>query len=530
MTFGVDFGTSNSVVARWDGQTTRVVPVDSANVPAQWRLPEFEQLFPSVLGVRRLQNTLSFGWDAKTASAEPVDAVKRMLGTRAADRSVALAEANDDHLGQSHVWIGNENYSSTVAAAALFHRMRAGAEEQLLDLSEAVVTVPANATGGARYRTRAAARLAGIKVKALINEPTAAALSYAYDVPGEGRFLVFDWGGGTIDVTILEYSDGTFEEQASRGIAALGGLELDEALAALILDKLGETPQGLLPAERRRWRREVELTKIALAQGRPEVLFDSPRLQRPVPVSQREFRQTVAPLIDRALEPVERVLKDLAFDPEDIDSVLLVGGTSQLPQVRQALGGVFKPDRIVDSRLCPPMTAVARGAAIFAAALDGILPDTDIVLAASYDLGVAFEAGARKGFRPIIRRRQTLTAGGESTFTPAVPYADSVTVELVEGEVGYPADSDRAFPLARIRVPLPQPERDPSENRIKIKFRYDRSGLLKFTAIHERTGRELARKEVDSFGADGTPLEHGLDTDFARFLSRTTIPFPQPTG
>jgi molecular chaperone DnaK (HSP70) len=112
--------------------------------------------------------------------------------------------------------------------------MKEGVSAQLLDLSDAVVTVPANATGGARYRTRAAAALGGVRVRALLNEPTAAAISYARDVPIPGRFLVFDWGGGTIDVTVLEYDDGLFEEQTSRGITALGGLEFDNALAKLI--------------------------------------------------------------------------------------------------------------------------------------------------------------------------------------------------------------------------------------------------------------------------------------------------------
>ncbi|MBK3586671.1 Hsp70 family protein [Streptomyces sp. MBT57] len=153
MSFGIDFGTSNSVVARWNGHTAEVVPIDGDNLPALWRQPEFDQIFPSVVSVRDLQRTLCFGWAAKTATNEPLDAVKRMLGTRSgADRPDGSDELEVlPQLEEHHVWIGGEPFHSTAAAASLFSRMREGAAEQLLELTEAVVTVPANATGGARY-------------------------------------------------------------------------------------------------------------------------------------------------------------------------------------------------------------------------------------------------------------------------------------------------------------------------------------------------------------------------------------------
>ncbi|MGK5497918.1 Hsp70 family protein [Streptomyces sp. URMC 125] len=525
MAFGVDFGTSNSVVARWNGYRTEVLPIDSANVPAQWREPEFEQLFPSVLSVRELQRTLSFGWAAK-ASNDPVDAVKRMLGTRPAAKDEEPADDALPHLEEPNVWIGGEPYRSTAAAGALFERMRSGVRESLLDMSEAVVTVPANATGGARYRTRAAARLAGIRVKALINEPTAAAISYAHEVPDDGRFLVFDWGGGTIDVTVLELADGLFEEQASRGIAALGGLEFDEALASLVLKKIGQAPENLSPRERKRWRRDVELTKIALSRpGTKDALVDLPTLREPVLITQEEYTEAIRPLISRAMEPVEQCLEDLRIDPSEIDTVLMIGGTSQIPQVREELSSVMPADRILPSKLCKPMTAVARGAAIFAAALDGKLEKTDISLVTSYDLGAAFDAGPRKGFIPIIPRNSTLRAEGEKTFQPNTPHARWLTVEVIEGEEGYSADSDRAFPLTTLKFPLPRAEEDPSSNRVRISFRYDRNGILKVKAVHEKSGTVLQEEEIDSFGPDGTPLQEGLDRELARLISHINEPF-----
>jgi molecular chaperone DnaK (HSP70) len=541
MSFGIDFGTSNSVVARWNGRTAEVVPIDSDSLPALWRQPEFEQIFPSVLAVRDLQRTLCFGWEAKTGASEPLDAVKRMLGTRSGAEQDGGLDDEDvlPHLEEHHVWVGGEAFPSTAAAAALFSRMRDSTASHLLDLTEAVVTVPANATGGARFRTRAAASLGGIKVKALLNEPTAAAISYAYDYPVPGRFLVFDWGGGTIDVTVLTYEDGLFEEETSRGISALGGLEFDEVLAKLILRRLGRTPEGLSRAERRQWRRYVELTKISLshvpAGGR--VLFEPPATERsgrdqgPVAISEAEYRSAISPLIGHAMKPVEQALKDLGIVPDDIDTVLLIGGTSQIPQVRTELGAVFGHERIIDPRLCRPMTAVARGAAIYAAALNGELHDADdFSLVTSYDLGTAVSAGQQRGFRPIIRRNATLPAEGTSTFQPSAPGATSVRVEIIEGESGHAADSDRSFPLATIDVPLPTAERDPSHNRIEIRFRYNESGILRFTARHAVTGATLSEREIDSFGPDGTPLQEGVEDGLTRLLAHTVRPFPLPTA
>ncbi|MFF4829395.1 Hsp70 family protein [Streptomyces sp. NPDC001312] len=524
MTFGIDFGTSNSVVARSDGAHTETLPIDSHGIPAQWRQPEFEELFPSVLAVRDLQRTLCFGWAAKTAPGEPVDAVKRMLGTRSA--GAQEGDTGAPALEEHHVWLGGEPFRTTAAAAALFAQMKTAAQRSFLDLSEAVVTVPANATGGARYRTRAAARLAGIKVKALLNEPTAAAVSYTNDINFPGRFLIFDWGGGTIDVTVLYYDGKYFEELSSRGIAALGGLEFDEALARIFLAKLGQVPEHLSPEEGNRWRRDVELTKIALSRrDAAEVPFDIPALGRTLTVTRAEYLASVSPLIERAMQPLEQALDDAGIAPGGIHTVLMIGGTSQIPEAREAVGRILGADRIVPAELCHPMTAVARGAAIYSAALDDPDQKDRFSLVTNYDLGTAFDAGPRKGFQPIIRRNRTLIARGERRFTPSRPDAVAVNVEIIEGEAGYPADSDRAFPLSHLEVALPKPEREPERNAVLVQFRYDHSGILGVKVTHEATKKPLFDGEIDSFGKDGTPLQAGLGDELVRLLSHTEVPF-----
>ncbi|MFJ6539574.1 Hsp70 family protein [Streptomyces sp. NPDC091385] len=524
MTFGIDFGTSNSVVARWTGTDTEVIRVDSAALPAEWNRPGFDELFPSVVSLRDIQRTLCFGWSAKCETAEPQDAVKRMLASRPGDMDTSGLAAASTVPEEHEVWLGDEPFRSTTVAAALFERMRAGVRRNLREMEEAVVTVPANATGAARYRTRAAARLAGLKVKALINEPTAAAISYAHDFPGEGRFLVFDWGGGTIDVTVLEHYDGIFDEMASRGITALGGLEFDEALVRLVLAKLKSHPGRLTRQEARRWRRHVELTKIVLSQpGTDQVLFEPLGGFEPVVIHREEFEEAVQPLVRRALVPLEECLQDVGLDAQDVDAVLMIGGTSQIPLVRREVERALGRE-VVDSRLCKPMTAVARGAAITAAEIDGLIPETTISVATSHDLGLSFDAGGRRGFATLIPRYSTLPARGTRSAMPAVRGASKVVLEIVEGDGRRAADSERTFPLARLELPVPQPNAEPSHNVFDVDYHYDRNGILKVHAKSRHAGTVILDEELDCFGPDGTPIAQGLDRELERLLRRISEP------
>ncbi|NUV60434.1 Hsp70 family protein [Streptomyces sp. CAI-85] len=530
MTYGIDFGTSNSVVARWTGSATEVIRVDSAALPAEWNRPGFDELFPSVVSLRDIQRTLCFGWSAKCETADPQDAVKRMLASRPkameGDEPGAAAGTVPE---EYEVWLGDEAFRSTTVAAALFDRMRVGVRRNLREMDEAVVTVPANATGAARYRTRAAARLAGIKVKALINEPTAAAISYAHDFPGEGRFLVFDWGGGTIDVTVLEHYDGIFDEVASRGITALGGLEFDEELVKLALAKLGSYPDRLTRKEARRWRRHVELTKIVLSQPDTEqVLFEPLGGHPPVVIHRGEFEDAVRPLVRRALVPLEECLQDVGLTAQDLDAVLMIGGTSQIPLVRREVERVLGRE-VVDARLCKPMTAVARGAAITAAEIDGLIPETTISVATSHDLGLSFDAGGRRGFATLVPRYSTLPARGTRSAMPAVRGAAKVILEIVEGDGMRAADDERTFPLARLELPVPQPSADPSSNVFDVDYHYDRSGILKVHAKARHTGVVILDEELDCFGPDGTPIAQGIDRELERLLGRIEEPAVQGT-
>ncbi len=290
-----------------------------------------------------------FGWEAKLRSEEAAEACKRLLKS------------------DEYVTIQGRRFAATTVAAGVFQAMRKGAEHNLTAIDQAVITVPANATGAARYRTRVAAQFAGINVLALLNEPTAAAISYVHELQEARTILVFDWGGGTIDVTVLDYQDGFFEELASRGVTELGGLEIDRRLRDLVLER-APARSAWTPAQERQFGLDVERSKIRLSSE------DSVTVRTPdgdtVEVWQEELEDAITDLVDRALAPVQQCLTDLHMAPLDVDAVLMIGGTSQIPSVRTAVAEVMQ-QQPVEVDLCNPMTAVARGASIAAAVLSG---------------------------------------------------------------------------------------------------------------------------------------------------------------
>lgn len=288
MSFGIDFGTTNSVLAKFDGQEAVAVPIDAGNLD-DWNYRGFDLLFPTVVGYSSTRPELLFGWEGKLRAEENVEAVKRLL-------------RGDDEVG-----LAGRSFAASTVVAGFFDALRRRGLDQDVDVQRAVVTVPANSTGAARYRTRAAARLGGVQVQALLNEPTAAAIAYVHDAGAPKDIMVFDWGGGTVDVTVLEYDeeDGLFEERASRGIAELGGLEIDERLGQLVLRKLG-SPPSWAPFEWDQFKRDIERTKIRLSTEE-FVVLTTPDFTRTVEIERAEFEAEITDLVERSMAPLAHV-------------------------------------------------------------------------------------------------------------------------------------------------------------------------------------------------------------------------------
>ncbi|MFJ4425966.1 MULTISPECIES: Hsp70 family protein [Streptomyces] len=487
---GIDFGTTNSVVAQWQGDDVEVLPLDAHHLDADWRRPGFEFLFPSVVGMSSLRSGPLFGWEAKLRSEEAAEACKRLLKS------------------DEYVNVQGRRFAATTVAAGVFTAMRDGARHNLTEIDRAVITVPANATGAARYRTRAAARFAGIDVQALLNEPTAAAISYVHDMREDAQILVFDWGGGTIDVTVLDYEDGFFEERASRGVTELGGLEIDRRLRKLVLDRAPARREWTF-AQQRQFRLDIERNKILLS-SQPSVRIRTPD-DKEVEIFQAELEEAITDLVDRALAPVEECLRDLHMAPLDVDDVLMIGGTSQIPSVRAAVAEALQMEP-VPTQLCDPMTAVARGASIAAAVLAKETPGV-IQVANSHALGTVVKtADGRRRFSEIIPRNSPLPWSERKSYTPKRDHERKLTVEIWEGDPDKELSDSDNVQLTELTLNYPTP-RAREDSRFDLEYTYDSDGLLHVKATLEHTGEVVVDEEVKSFGSGGATPEVRKELD-----------------
>jgi molecular chaperone DnaK len=410
-----------------------------------------------------------FGWEAKLGAAPRAEAVKRLF---------AAGDVMD---------LAGRSFPVEEIGALLFGQLR-----RLVapggDLTRAVVTVPANSRGLARYRTRLCARLAGIEAVVLINEPAAAAMAFGLHAGDDQTVLVVDWGGGTLDVTVLELVDGVFLEHASKGVQRLGGLDFD----SLIIDHLaGETrgSYGWSEADRAALRLEVERAKIRLSKV-DEVAVALPGGDRRR-LTRTEFEEWVAPLVRRAYEPVQRCMTDLSMSLSRLDHLVLVGGTCMMPAVRDFISSMVgrEPAGGID-----PLSAVAEGAAVAAAILAGEHP-SDFFPATEHALGtVCLDAESRPTFDTIIPRNHKLPARGVAAYTPVRDYERSVQVRVVEGDPDVPLDHEDNLVLGTWTVPLEF--RTAAEATFDITYEYDVDGILHVQVVDRSTGKPLLDDSV----------------------------------
>ena len=391
--FGIDFGTTNSVLARATASTIEVVPLDEP--PGNWSEVGFDKVLPSVISMYD-DSRPRFGWAAKRDTRNKLEAVKRLFAT------------------SDTVTVGSQTLKVEEVGATFFRYIkdRAAALGIAAQLDRAVVTIPANSRGLARYRTKLAAGLAGIEVRALINEPTAAAMAHARAIGENQRIMVFDWGGGTLDVTVLESYDGTFIEQASKGIQRLGGLDVDEAFAAVVRPTIPGSAQWSRD-EVSAFMLDLELAKIKLSSA-TEVELPLPRSGFKT-VTRAQFEEASRALIERTREPVEVCLRE---SPGRIDHLVMVGGSSKIPAIQRFVSGIVGTDVATG---VDPMTAIAEGAAVASAILGGLITDLDFHVGTEHALGtiVHNENSPKEGeFSVLIRRNRKYPASATDSYQP----------------------------------------------------------------------------------------------------------------
>ena len=470
---GIDFGTTNSVVAVHTKSGVDVLPIDQA--PPSWAPYGFDNVFPSVMA-KDESSRLCFGWEAKQKSEGRFDAVKRMFATQL-DYTV---DDSGDALAVEEV------------ATMLFAELRRRAIATGVTADQAVITVPANSKGRARHRTKLCAGMAGFEVLALINEPTAAAMAYAQRHPEVRQLLVFDWGGGTLDVTVLQSINGVFIEQASSGLPRSGGIDFDSRLEKIVRDSIPGLDQ--LNAEQRHLLRlEVELAKIRLstAEATSIELPDGQSFR----ITRSRFEQEVKGLLEESRIPLERCLKELQIGPGAIDALVLVGGTCRIPAVRKFVEGIIGVDADPDIN---PMTAVGEGAAIAAGILSGEITDSDFFVCLEHALGTfTFNENTGDQFSSIIRKGNKLPARASGEYFPVVPTSDSVNVQVVEGD---PESLQPDFTvLKEWEVQLTAPYEEGSRRAFELQYEYDVDGILHVKATDIESGIVLLDDDV-SYG------------------------------
>ncbi len=476
---GIDFGTTNSVVAAHSlSNLPTVVPIDTPS-DAEWSDLGFDLITPSVFGITPSGEPV-FGWEAKLdasldAQSRRIQAVKRLFKD------------------QPEITVAGKKFLVEEVATMMLRRMVESSQTSGVTPERCVITVPATSRALARFRTKAAGGMAGLKVLALINEPTAAALTYAQNNPDARRILVVDWGGGTLDVTLLDVFNGVFVERASAGIHQLGGIDFDARIAAAI-DAQQPNRDEWNRRMRAQFRLEVEKAKIRLSRVTSTTV--------PLPngdaytLTRDQLTEWTAPLVQQAYAPLNRVLKELKIQPSDVDAVVLVGGTTKMPAVQEFIQNITntETDTSID-----PMTAVAQGAAIAASILTGHITDRKFRVSTEHALGLYVRnprdpLGAQI-FSSIIPRSEPLPARVSARYAPADPSTDSVILDVVEGEQGLLENDPRNTPYATYEIPV---RKDlPYEKRgFEVTYEYDADGIIHISTTSNHDGEKVFEAHV----------------------------------
>ena len=503
---GIDLGTTNSCVAVMDGKDTKVI--ENA---------EGARTTPSMVGFTDDGERL-IGQAAKrqavTNPAKTIFAMKRLIGRRADDAVISdfsgLVPFDVKPAKNGDAWIGvdGEDYSPSQMSSFVLRKLKEDAEAFLGEsVDQAVITVPAYFNDAQRQATKDAGKIAGLEVLRIINEPTAAALAYGLDKNESGIIAVYDLGGGTFDVSILEVGDGVFEVKSTNGDTFLGGEDFDQAIIDYLADEF-KSEQGIdLRSDTmalQRLKEAAEKAKIELSsttQTEVNLPFITADASGPkhlaLKLSRAKLEQLVDDLITRSLEPCRKALKDADVSASEIDEVILVGGMTRMPKIIETVQEFFgkEPHRGVN-----PDEVVASGAAIQAGVLTGDVKDVLLLDVTPLSLGIETLGGV---FTRLIDRNTTIPTKKSQVFSTADDNQSAVTISVHQGEREMASDNKLLGQFNLEGIPA-APRGTP---QIEVTFDIDANGIVKVSAKDKATGKEQAISIKASGGLDDDEIE-----------------------
>ena len=506
---GIDLGTTNSLVAFMQGETPVVIPGDDGLnlVPSVVALDEKGQPVIGNAARKYLAET----------SERAVYSIKRLMGRGVDDVQEELKFfpfrlAEDLQPGEVlRIKLGERTFTPPEISALILRQLKRNAERFFgAPVSKAVITVPAYFNDAQRQATKDAGRIAGLEVLRLVNEPTAASLAYGLDKKQNGIVAVYDLGGGTFDVSILKLHDGIFEVVATNGDTHLGGDDIDNLLIAIAIDDTaGDLGLDLRRNDLRRnaeaiqaIRKAVIEAKIALSlQATAKLDIELPGRKRYLrEITREQFEQLIQPIIDRTVGPCKQALKDAGLKPEQIDEVVLVGGSTRIPKVRALVKELFHREPHTDLN---PDEVVALGAAVQANILGGGSEATENMLlldVTPLSLGIEVAGGVTD---KIILRNSTVPASATQFYTTQVDGQANVAIHVLQGERELAKDcrSLARFDLKGI------PPMAAGMARIEVKFLIDANGILHVSAREQRSGKESEIQVQPSYGLTDEQVE-----------------------
>ncbi len=507
---GIDLGTTNSLVACVRNERPEAIADCDQEV-----------LLPSVVSYATKDIVVG-----KLAMARAVDhprdtivSVKRFMGRGADDPETrrlgpyrfldaAPGEANTVRfqVGEN----GDRSVTPVEVSAEILRALKRLAEDELHAVGGAVITVPAYFDDAQRQATKDAGKLAGLEVLRLLNEPTAAALAYGLEKKKNGHFVVYDLGGGTFDITVLFLEDGVFQVKSTGGDSALGGDDMDRAIAEILLRELGyaghgETiPQTLDPSFVRLALDSSRRIKHGLT-GASEVQISLPNskgVEQAIVITRERFEAAIQILLDRTGVASRRAMKDAGLKPEELDGVILVGGSTRVPAVREYVRKTFKQEPLAD---IDPDQVVALGAAVQADLLAGDGLQDEVLLLDVLPLSLGIEVGGGVVDK-ILPRNLTIPTGARATYTTQEDNQTGFEIHVVQGERELAADcrSLAHFTLRGI------PKMPAGMAKLEVTFKVDADGLLVVHAKEEVTGIESHVDVKPSYGLDDAAVEQML--------------------